>query len=39
MVVNPDVDGCSETLNTPKNSKKQQPTYNQNNIKNEIKVK
>jgi len=36
MMMNPHVAGYTETVNTPINSEKQQPTENQKNTKNEI---
>jgi len=33
MMVNPDVYGCTGTLNIPKNAKTQQPTENQSMLK------
>jgi len=36
MMVNPDFDGYTETVNTPIKAKKQQPTENQKNTKNKI---
>jgi len=35
-MMNPHVAGYTETVNTPINSEKQQPTENQKNTKNEI---
>jgi len=35
-MVNPTVNGYTETLNTPQKTKKQQPTENQKNTKIEI---